>query len=847
MQIISTFQKNIFYGFILLFSFVFGAAQHSLSGKISDAGTKKPVSGVQIFVNNQKTAMLTTKSDVFSLVSDTIIYQLTFKKDNYTTAEIAITDKTTPFLEVSLIKNAEKEKAIEGVVIKTTAVKYKTKKENPAYAIMREVWKRKRNNGLDNFKNYQYDEYEKIEFDLSNIDSAFMKKKVFNKVNFIFKYADSADNGKLALPVFLNEAVYKNFGRNEPNKKTVRELVANKTSGFQNNEIMSLTVKNLYKDLNIYDNTLNYFNIGFPSPVATDGFSTYDYNLIDTLKVKGESCFHIKYFPKRTDVLAFRGDLYISTEKYAVVRAVLHSVKKINVNFVNGFSTELEYDTPDENTFLISRNDTQLDLSLISKMKNAKGMIAKRSVLYHHYLFDQKIDDTIFDEKKDPDESEAYKKDDGFWETARVDSLSTSERGVYKMLDELQKVPKFNRIVKFYETLSSGFYNIGHGIDIGNLYNTFGFNDVEGTRLRMGARTYFSTNDLWRVQGYGAYGFKDHQFKYGAEAKYMFNKYNRFMIGAGTRRDVMQLGAQLTGDDGIMSRSFASSTIFASGSNTSLSSVNQTNVFTAIDPWKNFQVRLDGTLQSISSANPEKFNLNFLDENGQIKQQLNDTHITLSLIAKPGAKFSQYGIDRYQHTSLAPTFVLKYTRGLKGLLGADFSYDKLQFLYKQPILLSTWGKILINLEAGKNLDAVPLALQNIIPGNQSYALIPNTFSLMNYYEFVADSYATVQLEHHFNGKILSYIPLIKKLKFRELAFFRGAYGTLSNESKNLILGNKTYVAPDQQIYYEYGFGIENIGFGNLRILRIDFNWRGNYLDHPDVNKFGIKAGFQFTF
>ncbi len=250
--------------------------------------------------------------------------------------------------------------------------------------------------------------------------------------------------------------------------------------------------------------------------------------------------------------------------------------------------------------------------------------------------------------------------------------------------------------------------------------------------------------------------------------------------------------------------------------------------------------------KSIKSADSSLFNLYYKNDN-QIRKTVNDSHITLSLIANPGAKFSETGIDRYSHTTLAPSFVLKYTRGVKGLFNADFNYNKLQFLYTQPILTGVWGKSIINVEVGKIFETLPLALQNIIPGNQSYNLIPNTFSLLNYYEFVADTYSTLNIEHHFNGKILSYIPLIKKLKLREIAIFRTAYGTLSDASKAINLSPVQYSAPSQHIYYEYGFGIENIGFGNLRILRVDFNWRGNYLDRPNISKFGIKAGFQVNF
>lgn len=744
-------------------------------------------------------------------------------------------------------KDKEREKEIETVVISRVKTEYKNKKENPAYAIMEEVWKRKRTNGLDNYDTYTFKEYEKIQFDISNIDSAFMNRKVFKKLDFIFDYADSTDNGQLALPLFLNEAIYKNFGQNKPTKKTKRLLTAQKTSGFQQNQIVSLTAKNLYRDFNIYDDTINFFDIGFQSPVSRTGFSTYDYELQDTIFINGQESFKIRYDPKRKDVLAFQGYLYISTEHFAVTEATLRSTKKLNVNFVNGIFTRLSFDNPDEKTFLRTKFTTSIELSPISKGKNAKGLLATRTVSYSDYTFNPKINPEDLIEREEELEPEFYKKEDVFWETARTDSLTTKEKNIYKMLDQLEETPRFNRLVKFYETLASGYYNVGNAIDLGSIYSIYGRNEVEGDRIRLGARTYFGRNDVWRLQGFGAYGFKDHQVKYGFEGKWMLNKINRFTIGAGTKRDITQLGVQLTTDDGIMSRSFASSTVFARGENASLSSVNQTNVFTSVEPWKNYEIRLDGTLQSIKSANPDGFNLKYYYQGNQLRKTLNDSHVTLSLIARPGAKYSTHGLDRYEHSTLTPTLVLKYTRGIEGLFNADFTYNKLQFLYFQPFLLGSWGKTNINLEAGKNFDTVPLALQNIIPGNQSYGLAKNTFAQLNYYEFVADAYTTLHVEHHFNGKILSYIPLIKKLKLREVGFFRAAYGTLSDASKNINVEGFRYSAPSEKIYYEYGFGIENIGLGNLRILRVDFNWRGNYLDRPDISKFGIKAGLQFSF
>ncbi len=737
-----------------------------------------------------------------------------------------------------------KEKTIDGVVMKSSKKKIK-KKDNPAYEILQQVWKHKKNNGLSQFQDYQYNEYEKIEVDVINIDSTFTQKKIFNKVDFIFKYADTVDH-KLSLPIYLNETLYKNFGKKEPVKKEKKEILANKASGFSGNEAVANTAKNLYKDINIYDNVLNFFNIGFTSPIAKDGFLSYDYELLDDQTYSGTDCYRIRYTPKRKDVLSIYGVVYISKENYAVVRATLKSSRNLNVNFVNNFYNELDFDNPNDSIFLPKKNYQEIQMSILSKKDKSKSLVIKKNTIFSDYLFNQNLSDKTFEIKTEALSDKSLQKDETFWEENREVPLSDSEKNIYLMMDELNKVPKFKKAVKIYEALSSGYYNVGNAVDIGDLYSTVGFNDVEGLRLRVGARTFFSPNDLWRAAFYTAYGFKDKQLKYGFEARKMFDKDNRFTVGIGTRRDVMQLGVQLTTDEGIMTRSFASSGVLNSGSNFNLSSVNQTSAFASVDAFKNFTVRLDATYQSIKSSNPTKFSLDFY-KNNQVQSVLNDYKLAFSITARPGAKFSQYGVDRYEHSTLAPTLVLKYTRGFEGVFNSDFNYNKLQFYYFQPFLLKSFGRLIVNVEAGKNFNTVPLALQNVIPGNQSYGLIPNTFSLLNYYEFVTDEYVTFHAEHHFNGKLLSYIPLVKKLKLREVAFYRTAIGNLSDASKNINSTNIMLSAPSQKPYYEYGFGIENIGFGNIRMLRLDFTWRGNYLENPGAQKFGIKFGLQYNY
>ena len=115
-------------------------------------------------------------------------------------------------------------------------------------------------------------------------------------------------------------------------------------------------------------------------------------------------------------------------------------------------------------------------------------------------------------------------------------------------------------------------------------FSTFGYNDVEGQRIRFGGRTYFGPNDYWRIQGYTAYGFKDDKMKYGINAKYMLNKKNRFIVSLGNRRDVEQIGVSLTTSNDVLGRSFASSSFFSSGTNNKLTNVNLTNLGFEIEP-----------------------------------------------------------------------------------------------------------------------------------------------------------------------------------------------------------------------------------------------------------------------
>src|SRR5690606_33398412 len=248
-------------------------------------------------------------------------------------------------------------------------------------------------------------------------------------------------------------------------------------------------------------------------------------------------------------------------------------------------------------------------------------------------------------------------------------------------------VPKFRTYYDIVSILGSGYVEIDKwNIDLGDLYSTFGYNDAEGIRLRAGARTYFGQNDTWRLEGYMAYGFADRKFKHGFSGKFLLDRKSRLMLSGGNRRDIEQLGLNLSSTNAVMGRSIASSSLVTVGSNDRLTNINLSTLGLEMEPVKNFRLLLGGSLRTLGSALPEVFSLDYLDPDapGGVASEIKQFDLTTSLIYTPGKRTIGYGVERSDINDNYSTLVLSYTKGVEGFLESDFDYQRLQFSYTQP-------------------------------------------------------------------------------------------------------------------------------------------------------------------
>ena len=825
------FSKIILFVFLILSQCI--VAQTKVSGIVLDK-SKQPIPFANVVFKKSNIGVVANEDGRFYIESPQKHSVLIISSAGYSEREIILENSVVYNLK-AVLNEAE---SLNEVVIFTGKT---SKKNNPALDILRKIWERKRKNGLYQFNQYQFEKYEKVEFDMNTIDSAFMKNKIFKGMEFVFKHVDTSKvTGKTYLPIFINESLSDVFGDNRQ-KKVKEKLKANKTSGFEGNQQILSFIKDLYTDYSIYNNYLTFFDKSFTSPLSRTGIDVYNYVLRDSAYIDNKKCYNILFYPRRKNELTFKGDFWVNDTTFAIKKINMAVTKSANINWIKDIYIEQEFEVVNDSVFLLTKDYMMSDFAL-NKKEDSKGVYGKRTTLYRNHEFNKEKPLAFYKEEVNFIDNDVYKKSEEYWHENRFEKLNKDEAGVYKMLDTLQTVKKFKQMYSLVSILGSGYVEFKN-FDYGPIFSSLGFNEVEGVRLRVGGRTYFGPNDPWRIQAFTAYGLKDQQFKYGFSGKWMVDKKNRLILSGGNRRDIEQIGASLTTTNDVMGRSFASSALFTTGNNGKLTNINLTTFSVEIEPVKNLIFQAGISHRTLASASPT-FSLDYYTDASRTATQseVKQSEANIQIEFMPKRKTIGYGVERDVVDNPYSRFFVNYSHGFKGVLNSDFKYDKLQLYYKQPFIIGPLGRTNITMELGKTFGTIPLGLMSVIPGNQTYFIIENTFNNLNFYEFLSDQYATLKWDHNFNGRIFSRIPFMRKLNWREIIGIRAVYGTISEENRLINASGLAYNAPEN-VYWEYSAGIGNI----FKVFRIDFSWRGSYLNTPDANKFAIKGAFGFHF
>lgn len=818
--------RQLLAGIGLLTSLSLHAQTTRVSGRVYDPLTNEPISFASLMFVGTSTGKNADIDGRFTIETTAPVDSLRASFIGYLPATLKVRRGQTQTLDFALRANKFD---LPEVTINAG--------ENPAIILLRKVLENKPKNDRDRLGAYEYESYNKIEFDVNKISEKFTKRKIFRPFKFVMDYMDSTEtNQPPFLPVFLTETVSDVYYRKNPIQK--KEIIkASKISGVENKTI-SQYLGDLYANINIYDPYIYLFSKGFVSPISGIAQGYYKYMLVDSMYINNKWCYKISFHPRRKQELTFVGDFWVHDTTFAIRKVNMRITGDANINFIEDLAFVQDYDYVNEQQWMLSREVLVVNLAPTeTKNKETTGFIGRKTTFYRNFLLNQPREESFFREGNEVIlKSDAYEKSTAYWDSTRGETLTDRESKIYHMIDTLQSLRAYKTWTDLVYTAATGYREVGL-FEIGPIYTFLSGNQIEGVRLRVGGQTSnrFSTRLI--LSGYTAYGIRDDKFKFGGTARYFLSKDPRSLVGAEFRRDVEQLGKSPNAfaDDNF----FAS--IFRRSPANKLNQIIQGKVYWEHEWAQGFSSRITLSHNEYNPLGQLDYSYYTNPEHTDSSSTIVTTDATLYLRYARHERYVQGEVDRISLGTNWPIFHVMYSRGLD-LINGGFRYNKLRFRVDDYLYPGNFGVFNYSLEAGKTWEILPYPLLFIQPGNNTFVYDKYAFNLMNFYEFVCSEYVSFKAEHHFGGLFLDRVPALRKLKWREVA-------TLSAVTGHLAAGNKEILSdPDefyslQKPYVEAGIGIENI----FKVLRIDNIWRLSYLDNPGATKTALFVTMKIAF
>ncbi|MEQ9063012.1 MAG: DUF5686 family protein [Vicingaceae bacterium] len=816
---------------IAIFYFAFAnqlaiAQKTVISGKVYDATTKETLPFVNIAFSNSKIGNTSNINGDYSIetyyATDTLIASFV----GYKAQKIPIKKDEVQVIDFYLESG---EFNLQEVVIDY--------KGNPADLILERVIENKAANNKEKLTAYEYDVYNKVEFDLNNVDKGLKDRRYMKSFKFIFDYMDSTAE-KPYLPMFMTESISRFSYRKSP-KARKEVILASKVSGLPQNNI-SQFLGDMYQNVNIYENYIDLFERNFVSPISNFGQRFYKYYLTDSAFIDQNWCYRLDFKPRRIQEMVFVGHFWVHDTTYAIKRIDMSFAEDANINYVRQIQLVQDYTQVDHETWMLSRDYILADINLSNK---EMGIYGRKTTTYKNFVINQPRDDAFFSGVENVIvDALASDRSDSYWTENRHIPLAENEAELYQMVDSIKKVPAFNNLVDLVKLLFSGYKKVGP-LEFGKYYKIYSYNPIEGHRFRLGARTSSELSENFRLEGHVAYGTNDQRYKYGISGDFLLSEQPRQILTLGYKNDLEQLGQSRNAfsEDNILS-SFLRRT-----PRDKLTNVEGYNLAFEREWFRGFSTTFLANLREMTALGAlnyltysESGSAVYIIDQGFIK----DFNVGLYTRLAYRENFIFSGLDRYSIGTDFPTFEALYQRGISGVDNSAYDYDIVKLAVKDNVKFGIWGNLDWRLEGGKYFGALPYPLLELHPGNESWFYDNSAYNLMNFFEFASDEYLSLFATYHLEGLFFNKVPLLRKLKWREVLTVRSAWGRLdgAKHSQALLLPENMY-SLESRPYIEGSVGIENI----LKIFRVDFLQRFTHLDHPNIATFGIRVMVELRF
>lgn len=840
-SVIFAYMRFLVLCFICLQSFLLHSQTETVvRGKVTDQKTGEPVTGASVRFIGATNAIETDFNGKFKLKSSTPYDSIEVYYVGYNVVKLPIVRQTEQEINVSL---TAKEVIFSGV--KSTSKASRTK------IIIEKAQANKHLYNLEKLNSFECESFTKIQIAVNNVSEDIKNKKLLKSVEAIFDTMSylSEDKGKQVLPIFISENL-SNFYYNKNPKLSKEVIVASRVKGVgvEDGSFLSQLLGSTFQQYNFNDNILPILQKNFVSPISKQSLTYYNFNLVSSNFMPGTTrkIFQIEVTPKNPLDLVFTGYIWIEDSTFALRKLTLSITNKANLNFVEKLKITQELMPTESGAYIPIKSRILIDIAEISK--NSAGMIALFNNSYEKVVVNKDRSVKFFDYPITLNE-DATGKNDEFWDSARHEELTADEKRALSKIDTLTNIKVVKNYVEFINIIFNGYKSIGK-FDFGPYALLYGYNVLEGHRIRLGAKTNFSFSKKYIFSGYGAYGFLDRQWKYKGQAEVILSRKHWTTGGLSYKKDVEQIGVN---DDYYgASNLFTTVSVFAASQ---LNRTKESKLWFQSEFVKGWNARVVFLHKEYQFEPVKKFNFAYgenLNDTSVKSSDFTNAAITLSLRWAPKEYYLQNDNERVRQSKPGGlALAVNYTRGIKGLLGSRFDYNRVTASIEKGLSFGYWGRTDFTLSATKIFERLPYPLLEVHRGNQSFIYNTSAYNQMDFFEFITDQSLFLKAEHHFNGAILNRIPLMKKLKWREFIEGRAVMGSISRQNIDLIPqydNEQRQVSPikntiNREPYMEVAYGIENI----FKVLQVVAVHRLSHLYGTGYRKFGVKIGLSVSF
>lgn len=810
----------------LLFLFTVCSVDHAyaqvtrIRGVVYDAETHQPVPDVSIALLGLPVGTITTDEGIFFLETRKRADTLVVASVGYIEQRFRIQRGTYQEFKIEL---QPQEIAMQEVVVRRDF--------NPALPILDSVIKYKPRNNPKSISRYSTRVYNKIEFDVNNIDSSFFNTAGLRDLHFLSKNIDTnAATGKTFLPVFLSESLSRYYYSASP--KASREVIyASRMSGVERDDLTEFSGE-LYQDFNLYENYMSVFNQGLVSPIHDNGTFYYHYFLVDSTVQNGVKRYRISFRPKRKQEPTFKGYIWVDTREYAVTEAQYELDRSVNLNFVNYVMVQERFARHAGDVWFPERKYFFLDFALTDK---TFGFFGHKTTIYDSLTLNQPIPQALL---RVPNEVQVQSVVNEYsaqvWDTLRREELSHKERSIYRNVDTIKTLPLYQNARAIAELLVNAHLKVKY-FEIGPVQQFYSFNPVEGQRFAIGGRTTRFLHPQWRFSFLTAYGTRDRAWKWRSGIEYVHSRYpwRKFTLTAS--HDMEQLGqAERTLKyDNILA------SVFRRYRNFSIAPVEQYKLNYFHEIYTGLSLQFDLGYRRLL---PNR-HLTFEKPNGEALPYIQYSYFGAELRWQHKEKFFTNYFTRQTLGSTYPELSVNIQGAQKGLLYTDYSFLKVRARIRQKLSLHPIGYSWLLLTGGAIFGRVPYPLLELHEGSNTYAVSRFGFDRLEFYELASDRWLTATIEHHFMGFFLNHIPWIRHLKFRELLGVKAVIGSLSDANLAELHSSLPLRGIGEVPYVEAMLGLENI----FHVLRIDAVWRLTHTTARERFKPSLRVGLAFQF